>query len=108
MEVNQDTNFLHKLLLTKTQVPEIHKNFVNGSPANVKSPKTQLSKIVQLWGVLSDIPIFGNILSSVAKKETGIDGNLGEKILDKQMNKFKNTVNPLEWSCLLKNAIFYD
>ena len=108
MEVNQDTNFLHKLLLTKTQVPEIHKNFVNGLPANVKSPKTQLSKIVQLWGVLSDIPIFGNILSSVAKKETGIDGNLGKKILDKQMNKFKNTVNPLEWSCLLKNAIFYD
>ena len=108
MEVDQETNFLHKLLLTKTQVPEIHKDFVNGSPANVKSPKTQLSKIVQLWGVLSDIPIFGNILSSVAKKETGIDGNLGKKILDKQMKKFKNTVNPLEWSCLLKNAIFYD
>ena len=79
MEVDQETNFLHKLLLTKTQVPEIHKDFVNGSPANVKSPKTQLSKIVQLWGALSDVPIFGNILSSVAIKGTGIAGNLGKK-----------------------------
>ena len=29
----------------------------------------QLSKIVQLGGVLPDIPIFGNIFSSAAKKE---------------------------------------
>ena len=36
-----------------------------------------MSKIVQLGGVLCDMPIFGNILSSVAKKETNLVRDLG-------------------------------
>ena len=58
---NDETNFPHKLLLTDTQVSKISKAFANGSSANIKFSKTQLSKIVQLGGVLHDIPIFGNI-----------------------------------------------
>ena len=37
---NHETNFLHTLLLTDTQVSKIHKTFANSSSANVKFPKT--------------------------------------------------------------------
>ena len=84
---NDKTNFPHKLLLTDTQVSKIRTVFANGSSANIKLSKTQLSKIVQLGGVLGDITIFGNILSSVAEKGTDIARNLGEKILDKQIDR---------------------
>ena len=84
---NDKTNFPHKLLLTDTQVSKIRTVFANGSSANIKLSKTQLSKIVQLGGVLGDIPIFGNILSSVAEKGTDIARNLGKKILDKQIDR---------------------
>ena len=83
-----ETNFLHKLLLTDTQVSNIRKAFANGSLANIKFSKTQLCKIVQLGGVLRDIPIFGNILSSVAKKGTDIARNLGKKFLYKKIDSF--------------------
>ena len=50
---NDKTNFPHKLLLTNTQVSKIHKVFTNGSSANIKFSKTQLSEIVQLeWFIL--------------------------------------------------------
>ena len=32
---NDETNFPHKLLLTDTQVSEIHEAFTNGSSANI-------------------------------------------------------------------------
>ena len=44
---NDETNFPHKLLLTDTQVSEICKAFTNGSSANIKFSKTQLSKMIQ-------------------------------------------------------------
>ena len=72
---NDETNIPNKLLLTDTQVSKIRKAFANGSSANIKFSKTQLSKNVRLGGVLRDIPIFGNILSSVAKKGTDIANN---------------------------------
>ena len=43
-----ETNFLHKLLLTNTQVSKIRKVFANSSSANIKLSKTHLSKMVQL------------------------------------------------------------
>ena len=42
---NDKTIFPHKLLLTDTQVSKICKVFANGSSANIKFSKTQLSKI---------------------------------------------------------------
>ena len=44
---NYETNFLHKLLLTDTQVSRICKAFANGSSSNIKFSKTQFSKIIQ-------------------------------------------------------------
>ena len=49
-------------------VSKIRKAFANCSSANTKFSKTQLPKIVQSGGILHDISIFGNILSSITKK----------------------------------------
>ena len=38
--------------------------------------------------VIPDIPIFGNILSNVAKKETDVVRNLGKDFLNEQVDKF--------------------
>ena len=76
---NDEINFPHKSLLTDTQVSNIRKAFPNGSSANIKFSKTQFSKIVQLGGVLRNIPIFQNILSSVAKERTNLARDLGKK-----------------------------
>ena len=45
-------------------------------------------KIVQLGGVLPDVPTFGNILSSVSKKGVDIARNLGKHFLNKQIDRF--------------------
>ena len=45
VEPNDETNFPIKLLLTNTQVSRIHKPLANGSSANIKFWKTQLSKM---------------------------------------------------------------
>ena len=51
-ESNDETNFPHKLLLTDTQVSIIRKAFANSLSANIKFPETQLSKMIQLGGIL--------------------------------------------------------
>ena len=62
---NDDTNFLHKLLLTNTQVSKIRKAFANGSSAYIKLLKTQLSKMVQLRGF--DYSLMKNVLIPLAE-----------------------------------------
>ena len=47
---NDENNFLHKFLLTNTQVWRLHKAFANKSSSNIKLSKTQLYKIGQLGG----------------------------------------------------------
>ena len=69
---NDETSFPHYKLLTATQNSRIPKAFENGSSANIKLSKTQLLKMIQLGGVIRDIPLFGNILSNVAIKGTDI------------------------------------
>ena len=49
---NDDTNFLHKLLLTSTQISKLRKTFANASSATAKLSKTQLHKIEQSRGFL--------------------------------------------------------
>ena len=44
---NDETNFLHKLSLTNTQVLRLFKAFANVSSANIKLSKTKLHKIGQ-------------------------------------------------------------
>ena len=73
---NNENTFLHKLLLTNTQVSKLGKVFANGSSANIKLSKTQLHKIGQTGGFLgrplgpmlkTGLPLIGNILKPLAK-----------------------------------------
>ena len=73
---NDGNNFLHKLLLTNTQVPKLHRAFSNNSSANIKLSKTQLHKIGQSGGFLrrllgsvlkTELPLIGNVLKPLAK-----------------------------------------
>ena len=49
---DNETNFLHKLLLTNRQVANLHKVFANKSSADIKLSKAQLCKMAQLGGFL--------------------------------------------------------
>ena len=42
---NNENNFLHKLLLTNTQVSKVCKAFPSNFAANINLPKAQLHKI---------------------------------------------------------------
>ena len=44
---NDETNFLHKFLLTNTQISRLRKAVANNSPANIKLSKAQLHKMGQ-------------------------------------------------------------
>ena len=74
---NDETNFPHKLLLIDTQVSKICEAFANGSSANKKFLKTQLSKIVQLGGFVFGPPVttikettsLVNLITNSFKKE---------------------------------------
>ena len=46
---NDEINFHHKLLLTNAQFSEICKAFANGSLANIKFSKSQLSKMMRIF-----------------------------------------------------------
>ena len=52
---NDETNFLHELLLTDRQVSSIRKAFSNNSSANIKFSKTQVSKMIQSGGFLGKL-----------------------------------------------------
>ena len=73
---NNEVNFSHKLFSTNTQVSKIRERFANGSLANIKFSKTQLSKMVQLerflgrrFGLLlkTGLPSMDNILTPLVK-----------------------------------------
>ena len=49
---DDETNFSHKLLLTNRQVSNLRKAFAIHSSADIKLPKTQLSKMMQSGGFL--------------------------------------------------------
>ena len=57
----QETNGTHKLLLTYRQVANLRKAFENNLSASIKLSKTQLSKIIQLYGFL------GRLLTQLLK-----------------------------------------
>ena len=49
---DDENNFPHKLLLTNRQVRNLRKAFANHSSTDIKLSKTQLSKMIQLGGLL--------------------------------------------------------
>ena len=70
------TNFPHKLLLTNRQVSNIRKVFAGKSSTDIKSSKTQLSKMIQSRGFLrrllgpllkTGLPLMKNVIKPLAK-----------------------------------------
>ena len=53
---NDETNFLHKLLLTNRQVTNLRKAFATKLSAYMKISKTEISKIIQSSGFLGRLP----------------------------------------------------
>ena len=49
---DDETNFLHKLLLTNRQVSNLRKAFVDKSSTDIKVSKNQISKLIQSRGFL--------------------------------------------------------
>ena len=73
---DDETNFLHKLLLTNRQVANLRKAFANYLSTDMKLSKTQLSKMMQLGGILgrllgpllkTDIPLMKSVIQTLAK-----------------------------------------
>ena len=73
---NDATNFPNKLLLTNTQVANLHKAFANKSPTGIKLSKTQLSKMIQARGFLgrllgplikTGLPVIKNVIKPLSK-----------------------------------------
>ena len=85
-ESNDETKFSHKSLSTNTQFSKIRKAFANGSPANVKFPKTQLSKMIQLGRILMPSN-FTNLINPfmVVQNVIGKMQNLARKVPDNKI-----------------------
>ena len=75
---NNENDFLHKLLLTNTQVSRNRKAFANNFSAKVKSPKPQFHKIGQAEGFLGrllglllkiGLPLMNDVLKPLAKND---------------------------------------
>ena len=73
---NDESNLMHELLLTNTQVSQLHKAFANNSSANIKLSKTQFYKIGLSGGFLGRIlgpllktglPLIQNVIKPLAK-----------------------------------------
>ena len=76
MIVDNETDFPHKLLLTKRQVSSLRKAFANHLSTDIKLSKTQLSKMIQsgrflgrLLGPLlkTGLPLIKNVIKPLAK-----------------------------------------
>ena len=73
---DDQANFPHKLLLTNRQVTNLSKTFANNSSTDIKLPKTQLSKTMQVGGFL---------------------GRLLDPLLKTGLSIMKNVIKPLKW-----------
>ena len=60
---NNESNFPHKFLLADTQISKICEAFANGSSANIKFSKTQLSKMIQSGGIMTCISGINNFIN---------------------------------------------
>ena len=126
--------FLHKLLLTNSQVSTLCKAFANNSSGNIKLSKSQLHKIRQSGGFLgrllglllkTRLPLMKNVLKPLAKSvliQLGLttaaaatDADIHKKmfgssittliILNEEMNNIMRITTSLEESSLLMKGI---
>ena len=80
---DNETNFPHNFLLTNRQVTNLRKAFANKLTADIKLPKTQLSKMIQSGGFL------GGLLGPLLKTGLPLIKNLIEPLV-------KSALIPLE------------
>ena len=104
---DDENNFLHKFLLTNTQVSKLRKAFANNSSANIKLSKTQLHKIGQSGGFLgrllgpllkTGLPLIGNVLKPLAKSVLillGLTAASSETDAAIHMKMFGSSTTPL-------------
>ena len=73
---DNEANFPHKLLLTNRQISNLRKVFANNSSDDINLSKTQLSKMIQLGGLLGRLlgpllktgfPLMKNVIKPLAK-----------------------------------------
>ena len=72
---DNETNFLHKLLLTNREVSNLRQAFANHSSTDLKLSKTQLSKMMQSGGftgrllgpLLKTGPLISNVIKPLVK-----------------------------------------
>ena len=73
---DDETNFLHKLLLTNRQIANLCKAFANYLSTDIKLSKTQISKMIQSGGFLgrllgpllkTGLPLIKNVIKPLAK-----------------------------------------
>ena len=73
---DNETNFLHKLLLTNRQVSNLHKAFADKSSIDIKLSKTQIFKMIQSVGFLgrrldpllkTGLPLIKNVIKPLVK-----------------------------------------
>ena len=73
---NDETNFLHKLLLTNRQVLNLRNAFANNSSTDIKLSETKLSKMIHSGGFLykllgpilkTELPLMKNVIKPLAK-----------------------------------------
>ena len=132
---DDETNFHHKLLLTKRQVINLRKAFANHTSTDIKLPKTQLSKTAQLGGFLgrllgpllkTRLPLMKSAIQPLAKTvliplgltaaASAADTRIHKKILgsghnatliisNDQMKDILKTVKSLENSELLLEGV---
>ena len=76
-----------------TQVSKIRKDFANDLSANIKFSKTQLSKMVQLGGIL--MPSYFTNLINPVMDSNNIDKiqNLAKKVSDDQIKVSDDQIN---------------
>ena len=104
---NDETNFPHELLLTDTQVSKIRKAFANGSSADIKFSKTQLSKTIQSGGIppelIGAIPLamFQSGKRSIKKSISlapALAGRAAEYYINKGVNKLNKKFTSSKFS----------
>ena len=92
---NDKTNFPHKLLLTDTQVSKVRKVFTNGPSANMKFSKTQLPKMIQSGGLLTDISGIRFSLDNFVNFPFKVLESFSKKLSNINTKKYKNNKNNL-------------
>ena len=132
---NDETNFLHELLLTERQVSGICKAFSNNSSVDTNFSRTQLSKMIQSGGFLgkllgpllkAGLPLIKSVIIPLAKSvliplrltaaTSAADAGIHKKILgsgghttliisNKDMEDLVKVVKSLEDSGLLLNGV---